>query len=807
MLAANSDRIAVRDLGPTTEGNRMLMAIISSPANLANLEHLRDLNRKLNDPRGLSQDEVDGLVGEGKAVVLQTMSMHSNEVGGTQMAPELAYELVTGSTPECRAVLDNVLFIMVPCFNPDGQIMITDWYRQWLGTPFEGCGLPWLYAKYSGHDNNRDAYQLNLVESKYVAAIAFRDWQPQAFLDHHHQGSEGARLFVPPYSNPVHPHADPLVWTEMSWYGGHMINMLEAAGKAGIIASATYPAWANTSAHYRLAVYHNAAGMHTESASALLATPRYLAPRDLRGTNPHNMPTYDQQPNFPHPWQGGYWHLREIVEQQKICAWAVLDLAARYKADVLRSCCMKARRQTEMGQKAVPNSFVIPLDTQHDPTTARKLVSLILDQGVEVQALSEGQEIGGRLFAAGTPVVKLGQPKMGVIETLLGSGRYPDNHWTRLRDGRPYISDSCTDCMPEFMGVEVARVQIAEGVALKPYQASGDNSMPISSPGTKWILDGKHNESYRYVNQLLKSGGRAWRLTDQLAIPGQQVPPGSFVVEIPARPTTHKCSAPMHPLNGDGGSARSRLIPLRIGLFQRYWGGNPDEGWTRLVLEQFGFDYVTIRDADILSGTLGASIDVLILPDDQPSTLLGPDLFAQLSKVDGCPPEYRSGFGEEGARAIAEFVKLGGRLVTFGESGELAIDALGLKLRDVTSGLSTIQYSTHGSTIKVRIDNSHPLAYGMPSEAYVYSWDSPAYEMTEPGIGRRTIVGYERGDILGSGWLIGQQHIAGKAAMVSIDAGEGDVILIGFKPQNRGQTDGTFKLLFNALYRLSEDQQ
>jgi len=178
-LEKNSDKIKVIDMGPTTEENPFLQVIISSPENLANLERLREVNNKLADPRELTKGEVEKLVEEGKAVICQSMSLHASEIGGTQMAPELAWDLITREDSEAKRILDNVIFLMVPCFNPDGQIIVTDWYYKTKGTEYEGVNQPNLYHKYTGHDNNRDAFATNIVESQYMAKIMFRDWTPQ----------------------------------------------------------------------------------------------------------------------------------------------------------------------------------------------------------------------------------------------------------------------------------------------------------------------------------------------------------------------------------------------------------------------------------------------------------------------------------------------------------------------------------------------------------------------------------------------------------------------------------------------------
>ena len=185
LLGRQSARLEVVHMGPTTLGNPFLALFISSPNNLAHLEELRQINVRLNDPRGVSEENIERAIANGKAVVVQSMGLHSSEVGSSQMAAELMYDLVTRTDPEMLRILDETVAIMIPCFNPDGEIMVTDWYNENVGTDYEGSGLPWLYHHYIGHDNNRDAFQQNTIESQYGAKLLFRDWIPQAYIDHH----------------------------------------------------------------------------------------------------------------------------------------------------------------------------------------------------------------------------------------------------------------------------------------------------------------------------------------------------------------------------------------------------------------------------------------------------------------------------------------------------------------------------------------------------------------------------------------------------------------------------------------------
>lgn len=816
-LESESDAIKVIDMGPSTEGNSFLLTIISSPENLANLERHREINGKLADPRGLSEDEVKALVKEGKAVVCQSMSLHATEIGGTQMAPELAYDLLACDCEDNRRILENVIFLMVPCFNPDGQIMVTDWYNKYLGTEWEGCNTPFLYHKYAGHDNNRDAFALNLIESRYMAKLLFTDWHPQAYQDHHHMGPYGARLFLAPYSDAIRPHADPLVWREDSWFGSHMALTLEENGKTGILNGAQYPGWGHFGFHW-ITTHHNIAGMLTESASAKLATPLYIHPHQLRGASQKTMPKYEAQTNFPHPWPGGWWRLRDIVEQQKIAAWALLDICAKYKEKVLWNAYLKASRQTERGREGKPYAYAISPSKNHDPLTALKLVELMLAQGAEVKIAKEEFRAGGRVFPAGTYFLTMDQPKMGVLRFLLGRTFYPDSYWTRNPDGSPIMYDTATDTIGEFMGVDVAAIDDRFECKYEVVKEAPKSRAEVKE-AAGYLLDPRLNDTYLAVNRLQKTGAKVWRLDGPVKLCPEGAScdcapvTGAFYVDnAPAYKDViaglaGEVGVPFIPVSGIADVERRELKPLRIGMYQRYWGGNMDEGWTRYVFDKFEVPYVTVMDADIKGGKLSEKIDVLIIPGDRVRLLMGPDNVPETNPnarawpLPNLPPEYRTGLGKEGQKAVAEFVKAGGRLVAMDTSSDWAIETCGLKVRNVVSNASWRDFYCNGSTLHVKVNNNDPLAYGMPENALVLNQGSPTFEITEMNRPEdyRIVAEYPKTDILQSGWLVGADKLAGTPCMVAAKCGKGEVILIGFRTQFRAQAHGTFKFLFNAL--------
>ena len=816
LLQEQSDKIQVIDMGPSTEGHPFLFAIISSPENLANLARLRAVNAQIKDPRGISEEVINALVSEGKAIILQSMGLHATEIGSTQMVSELAYDQITRTDDEAERILDNVISLMVPCFNPDGQIMVTDWYNKYIGTEYEGSTPPWLYHKYAGHDNNRDAFMFNLVESQYMAQIMYKEWQPHAYQDHHEMGSYGARLWVCPYSEPLHPHGDPLVWREISWYGAHMAYKLEEASKTGVLNASLFPAWSHLGFHW-MGNYHNIASMLTESAHAKLATPMYIHRSQLKGEDDRKQlldeggntlrafPHYKAQTNFPHPWEGGWWRVRDIVEQQKISAWGLLDMAARNKDTILRNAYLKAKRQTALGTSGTLAAYLIRPD-QHDPLTVLTTINKLLVQGIDIQRATQAFTVDGSNYPAGTYCIPLNQPKMGVIKTLLGRTSYPDDAWTRQPDGtpqRPY--DATTDTMAEFMGVDVVPVQgNLEGrfeAVTEPEPLTGE---VIGTSKVAYLFDGRLNDSFKVLNRLFDQSVRVTRLHETVSVGDEEFPAGAFVAAAGSEELlaelAQDCGVSFYALEETLEVEQSEIRRARIGMYQRYWGGNMDEGWTRLVLEQYGFPYQPVRDEEIKAGNLSERIDILVLPDDSTDMIIG-DKTEDRFRENPAPPEYRSGIGEEGIEAIKEFVESGGTLVTLNQACNFTIEKLELPVQNLLAGKSAKDFFCPGSTLHANIDTNHRLTYGMPDKGLIFFWSGPTFRV-KPSFSNEKceiLVQYPERDILQSGWLVGGDQIARTAGMISVSYGKGSVVLFGFRPQHRAQTHGTFKLFFNAL--------
>ena len=798
-------------MGESTLGNPFLALYISSPENLANLDELKRLNAILSDPRGHSQAEIDNAIENGKVVFVQSYGLHSSEVAASQGIAEITWEFATQNDEEMMEILDNTIAIMIPCLNPDGEIMITEWYNRWVGTEYEGASMPYLYHHYIGHDNNRDAFMRATIESEYGAQIMFREWVPQGYIDHHQMGSYTARMAIPPYAEPIRPEADPLVWREMSWYGAHIGYKMDEADLKGAIGAAIYSGWGHFGFHW-ITPFHNIAGMLTEGASARLATPIYIHPDQLGGSR--QFPEYEAQTTFPNPWPGGWWHVRDIVEMQKVASFAPLEIAAKNRKTVLRNAYNKSSRQIQRGLEGEVKAYVIPAE-QHDPLTMQKLINLLLGQGITVEQSAREFVHEGRVYGPGSFVVSMAQPKRGLIRWVLGQTYYPDNTFTRDRDGnpiRPY--DLSSDNFAEFMGVRADPVATAVEAPLAEVSDWLDPDGEVNAGANGYVLDGRLNDAFLAVNRLFAEGASVRRV----AHAGDGLNAGDFIVEAGVSAAVvadiaAETGVDFMPLDGEIPAASYPITQQRIGMYQRYNGGNMDEGWTRLLLENFEFEYTSLFDADLPGWAPPRAVRRHHSAsgfEGRMTGIRGGGGGGGYGGGGGTPPEYRSGFGQAGIDALRAFVENGGTLVTFAQAGDLPIDEFGLPVRNAVAGMWGNEFWSPGSTLKVEVDSSNPYAFGMPDDALALFLASGQVYETVSGpasVGVNRLVTYKDRDILQSGWLLGEEAIANKAAVVSVEHGEGTVVLIGFRAQHRTQTHGTFKLVFNALMTVPEGHE
>ncbi len=808
-LESLSNKIKVYELGDSTMGNPFIMALISSEDNLKKMDEIKEINAKLADPRERNEEEIEDLIKEGKSVVAFTMGLHASEVAATQMSNELAYEMLTEETPVIEKILEETVLLLFPSFNPDGQIMVVDYYNEFLGTEYEGGRLPWLYHNYVGHDNARDGFQLTQVEGRMFVKQAFLEWHAQAYVDFHQMGSTGARYYIPPYIDPINPNMDPLVWREHQLYGAQMGIRLQEEGKTGVESAVGYTGYWIPAFHL-IGNFHNCASMITESASPLIATPIFIDPHQLRAAR-RGRPEYKAQTTFPDPWPGGWWHLRDLVEQQKISAYATLEVAANLRSSVLRGLYVKAKRNIEKGREMAPLAYIIP-QTQHDYLTSLKMLEILSFAGVEIHKAKTSFQCGEAIYPQGTHIIFMEQPLRGYVKTLMEQTFYPDNPWTRERDGspmRPY--DMTTYTMAEFMGVKTIEADInlsQDFEKIDCIQYPENIVKENSSYG--YLLDPAYNDSFTAVMNLLQKGYNVSRVTQEIEIQEHKFQPGTFHIEPGAGIETvlsevnKDLHLPFHPLNEELSVKKEKLKLPKIAMYQRFLGGNMDEGWTRWVLENFAIPYETIMVNDIEQGEL-ANYDVLIMPSDSTMLLTGKGVEQFFQRwgmaMPNIPPQYATFLGEEAEEKLKEFVKSGGTIVSLNESCNYVIDVFKLPIANVVKDTPPKDFYCPGSTIKITVDNSNPTAYGMPSECLVVFWNSPAFSVlpNDKNHEYKVVARYPESKMLQSGWLIGEEKISRKAAMIDAKCSDGRIILIGFRPQLRAQTHGTFKFLFNSL--------
>ena len=745
-LPKSSDRIRFHELGKTADGRTQIAVTISSAANIRNLDHYLDIQKRLADPRRTTPAEALRFMNEGKVIVMITCSIHATEVASTHTAVEFAYRLLTeDNNPKFKAILDNVILLLEPSQDPDGVDIVTKWYRKTRGTPYDGTSPPELWHKYVGHDDNRDWYIFTQPETRNTAQLE-NIWHPQIVYDVHQMGSNTARIFVPPWMDPVDPNIDPILANICSMIGTGMAVDLAAAGKTGIAMNAMYDFW-SPARQYQ--AYHGGARILTESASAKLATPMTITPDQISdnalGYNPR-----ERSWNYLNPWMSGEWHLRDIIDYQQIAWESLLYQAAARRSDMLRYFYEINQHGVE---RTSPYAFVIP-EAQRDPGAAKKMLETLAFGDIEIERASDIFSAGEKQYANGSYVIRMQQPFSGWAKTLLERQDYPDLH---LYPGgppkRPY--DVTAQTLPLQMGVEVATINQKFDATLKP---ATQFAFELNHRVAAGALAASDVYSWKEVTKIWKSGKPVYRDTAS----------GDFFVAA-----------------GDG---RKSVAAPRIGIYKSFVP-SMDEGWTRWLLEDFGFGYANIENADVQAGNLKQRFDAIVIPDQPRSQI------AQGHRAGTMPPEYCGGLGEKGAAALKEFVEQGGTLIFFNHASDYATQDLGIKARNVLRGVESKDFYSPGSLLNVSLNTKSPLAYGMPGDITLWSEGSPTWEAPEAQVVAR----YPSKSVLASGWLLGEKYLTERAALLDVPMGSGRVILFGMRPQYRGQSYQNFKLFFNSL--------
>jgi Zinc carboxypeptidase len=859
---AASDRMMMLEAGKTTQGRTYKFAVISSKANLARLDRYREIAQRLAHPEGLTDAEARRLAREGKAFVHIDGGLHATEVAGPQQTPQLLYDLLTrADDPEMAQIFDNVIFLLWPTINPDGMTMVADWYMSHVGGPDANAQLPRLYQEYVGHDNNRDAYMLDMVESR-VMEHTWRQWEPNIIYVQHQTAPFPTRIWLPPFAEPIATHAPFIPSREVNMIGMAIAQGLDQRGQVGATHMGTgYDAWYPGYIDY-MPVFKNIPAFWTETAGNG-ANPREYTIDDI----PANM--REPQALYSSPWLGGWWRLADAVAYDETASISVLEYAAKYKDALLYGKYQSARDQIAQGGEHAPYAYVIPQD-QRDPIAPVELLRRLAFSGVRVSQLTAPATIGETTYAAGTWVVPTDQEFAALAREVLDVQKYPE---IRESPGGPLDQpyDAAGWTLPLQMGVTVTPVAepLAADVRAKmrqlgptpdpklkptPYNmtdrgdASPFDSVPgigfdaspnaaavvppagrITGSGAALAISPAQNNAFRAVNRAWKAG------LDVAFVPGTSPADARYVIKGLSETDQDELVTSLALVAERVAPPAGALKKSRVGLFEA--NTSMDEGWTRWVLEQYGFDFVRVPGSDIEAGHLADKIDVLIITDEARGVLEGGGRggrggaggaggvrVTSPAGARGAGGAGRVGGGGQrgggaGARgagagasssgndariaALREFVEGGGTLVCFNRSSSFAIDQLNLPVKNVLTGLGRQEFFGNGSLMKVKVDASHPVMAGMPDEATVFFDSSPAFEV-QVGFKGAVLASYpETGSPLASGFLQGEKYLQGKAAALDVTLGQGHVVLLGFRPQWRGQPFGTFRIIFNGAANAS----
>ena len=844
-LAAESSRVQLREIGESVLGRTLYLLTISSEENLANLDKYRDISEQLARAR-VDTETAEALANEGKAIVWIDGGLHATELAHGQMTPLLAHRVATEESAEMQQIREDVIFLLMPVMNPDGLEIVRKWYESQLGTPFEQTNPPELYHHYVGHDNNRDFFMNNMPESKAVAQVVYNEWYPQIVYNQHQSSPGYARIVIPPYSDPVNPIIHPGVTTGLNEVGSAMGNRFALEKMPGAIADVGFSMWWNGGMR-TVPYFHNMIGILTEtghdSPSPRIYDPKVFPKMLALRANPTGVGVVvdeevsgvpDARVLYPYPWPGGESHFSEPVNFMVTGSIAVLRAASDSRLKWLMNIHRMGQDSIAAGMSGT-RYYIIPAGQRHGDE-ARNLVNLLLEGGIEINEANESFRADGNRYSAGSYIINAAQAFRPYIVDLLEKQTYPDTRLDPSGASKPPY-DIAGWTLPMQMGVEVKFVSDEfdfdathiDGVI------SAEAGEIRGNADVAYALSHASNASIKAVNSLLSDGESVSWSNESFRAGRTTFETGTFIIESAGDRTAARVEELASELGIDFTGLNSRpsgnlsaLSLPRVGLYKSYVAFM-DEGWTRWLLEEYGFGPVSLTDEDIRSGDL-SELDAIVIPHPDGRMFFKDNVGKILTghAPGTMPDEYVGGLGLEGAYALQKFVREGGTIVTLGDASSFAIDQFGLPIRNIVAGASSQDFSIPGSLLRATVDTADPLGYGMAGEVAVNFVNGAAFDVLgqagcvddllnqrhcrEVSRGGRplvempsmsrfdSIVNYAAEDVLMSGWATGTEHIATKSAMARVPHGDGEVIVFGFRPQFRGQPRGTYKLIFNALH-------
>ena len=820
LLDSQTSRLIVFDAGETSFGRRQKYAVISSEENLANLDHHKEVSRRLSLARGVSEAEAQRMADEGKAVAWIDGGLHASEVVGSNMQVQLAYDLVTNEDPTTQRIRGNVIVVMV-WTNPDGMTKIADWYNGNIGTTYETSRPPFLYQKYAGHDNNRESHIANLQETRNTNRLVNEEWFPVFYYNQHQTGPFPARIFIAPTAEPANPNVHPLVRRYENLLGTVGAKGMEEAGLSGVISRSNYDYY-YTGSVLAIAEGHNIPSLLTETQNYGYATPHHYTISDFPEQHKDLVPGQF----YPNPWQGGWWRFADQILYNHTVAMSILELASYYTSDFMFAKWQMANDIIERFESEPPYGWIFPAN-QRDPNTTALLMERFLLHGFEINVADEPFTHEGVTYAEGSYIIQTSQPFGLYLKNLLERQDFPDlRKYPHLWQGQPRASryydeekgeeilppllpyDNAGWTMPLMMGIESHVMSTPVEVAMHLVSEIPGPEASVGGGGSRLAITRADNNSYKAVNRIQAAGGRVSAALEEFTLGGTTYPVGTFIVDrssIPAGALRDIASATHVDMTGGAPNVRSNLLPTpRIGLYQS-WVASMDAGWTNLLFDEYDFPYEDVRDAGVRVGRLHDRFDVIVLPDQRPQQIV------EGHATGTMPKNYVGGMTEEGVDNIRRFVEEGGTLVCNKASLDLALTLFDLPIENTLRGVARNEFFVPGSILRMDYDTSHPLAYGMEPRSIGYISGQYALEVVsdeneaEGGDGGaseiKVVARFPDESLLLSGFLAGEERLRGKASMIEAKVGEGRVVLFGFNVQNRAQAHATHKLLYNAMFR------
>ena len=813
LLDNSSDKLKMIKIGTSPMGKPMYACFISSVANINNLDELKKINRELALNYLLTDAERKDFIGKGKTFVYATLSMHSTEVGPSQAAPLIAYDLSTTTDEKKLEWLDNTVFMVVPCHNPDGMDMVVEHYKKYKGTRNEGCSMPGVYHKYVGHDNNRDFVTLTQSDTRAIASVYNLDWFPQVMVEKHQMGSTGVRYFVPPGHDPIAENIDAGIWNWLAVFGSNMITDMTAENLKGIaqhyLFDDYWPGSTTTS------TWKNTIGMLTEAAGAKIATPLYIEPTELR-VGGKGLSEYKKSVNMPELWEGGDWKLSDIIKYEISSTYSILKTSSIYREEILTFRNDLCKKEVAKGLSEPPYHYILPL-IQNDQSELLNLVNLLKEHGVRVNRLSADVFLNDKKYYTGDFVISLSQPFRSFIKEVMESQKFPLRHYTPNGEIiKPY--DITSWSLPLHRGLESFEINEYFNI-LDQSVVEADLPYFNFEKGNKAfygiIFPAGNNESYKVAFKLLAAGIEVYRLTNSTLYNGKKIKAGSFYIKENVLPEVISADVSVPPVYLTS-EAKMEMIKLKkpvVGLVET-WFHDMDAGWTRFVFDSYNINYTVIRPDEFEKANLSKQFDVIVFPSSSKDILMeGKYKSGSDYNVSSYPAEYAKGMGANGMKNLMSFLDNGGIILSWGESTDLFDQNLSIErskdlkedfrlpFRNVAGNLKASGLYCPGSFVKINLKEDNPLTYGLQDDIGVFFRGNQIFSTSIPNfdMDRRVIGSFPEENILLSGYCSGQENLSNKTAMVWFRKGKGQLVLMGFNPQFRASTQGSFKLLFNSL--------